>query len=56
MAIELNQPEKDLLKSMLEKELEDVRSQFHHAQVFDYKERLKARESLIRGLLDKLAG
>lgn len=55
MSIELSQPEIDLLKAVLEKELEDVRSEFHHAQVFDYREALKRREGLVRTLLDKLS-
>ncbi len=55
MAIELNQQEKDLLTAILQKELEDIRSEFHHTQAFDYKENLKQREDSVRGLLDKLA-
>ncbi len=55
MAIELTKQEKDLLVAMLEKELEDIRSEFHHTQGFDYKESLKGREALVRALLDKLA-
>jgi len=55
MAIELVDVEKDLLKAMLEKELEDIRSEFHHTQAFDYKESLKERENLVRGLLEKLS-
>jgi len=53
MAIELTPQEKDLLTTMLQKELGDIRSEFHHAQNHEYKESLKAREGLIRGLLDK---
>lgn len=55
MAIELDQSEKDLLKAILEKELEEVRSEFHHTQAFDYKESLKEREAAVRGLLEKLS-
>lgn len=55
MAIELSQPEKDLLTAVLEKELGDVRSEFHHTQDLEYKGALKAREELVRGLLDKLS-
>ena len=55
MAIELSQQEKDLLTAILQKELEDIRSEFHHTQAFDYKETLKGREAAVRGLLDKLA-
>jgi hypothetical protein len=54
MGIELSQREKDLLNAILRKELEDVRSEFHHTQAFEYKESLKEREAAVRGLLDKL--
>jgi hypothetical protein len=55
MAIELSRLEKDLLTAILQKELEDIRTEFHHTQAFDYKESLKEREAVVRGLLDKLA-
>jgi len=55
MAIELTKQQKELLTAMLEKELEDIRSEFHHTKGLDYKESLKEREALVRGLLDKLA-
>ncbi len=55
MAIELSQPEKELLKAVLEKELEDVRSEYHHTQVHEYKGALKEREELVRVLLVKLS-
>jgi len=55
MDINLSDPEKELLTDILERELEDVRSEFHHTQAFDYRERLKERESRVRGLLTKLA-
>ena len=54
MAIDLSKPERELLATILEKELEEIRSEFHHAEVHDYKESLKAREALIRGLLDRM--
>ena len=37
MAIELSKPEKELLAAILEKELEDVRSELHHTQDHEYK-------------------
>jgi hypothetical protein len=55
MAIELSRQEKDLLTAILQKELEDVRSEFHHTEEFDYKQSLKEREAMVRVLLDKLA-
>jgi hypothetical protein len=55
MAIDLSRAEKDLLTAILNKELGDIRSEFHHTQDHDYKESLKRREAEVRGLLDKLA-
>lgn len=54
MAIELSKPEKELLATILEKELEEVRSELHHTQDHDYKDNVKEREKLVRGLLAKL--
>ena len=54
MAIELSQPEKELLTALLEKELEDVRSELHHTQGHDYRDSVKEREKVVRGLLVKL--
>jgi hypothetical protein len=54
MAIDLSKPEQELLVALLETELDDVRSELHHTQAFDYKETLKDREGLVRGLLAKL--
>jgi hypothetical protein len=54
MAIELSQPEKELLVTILEKELEEVRSELHHTQDHSYKENVKEREKLVRDLLAKL--
>jgi hypothetical protein len=54
MTIDLTGQEKDLLAELLDKELEDVRSELHHTQVFEYKEKLRCREELVRGLWIKL--
>jgi hypothetical protein len=54
MAIELSKPEKELLATILEKELEEVRSELHHTQDHDYKDNVKEREKLVRDLLAKL--
>lgn len=54
MAIDLSQPENELLTAMLEKELDDIRTELHHTQAHDYKEALKEREILVRGLLGRL--
>ena len=54
MAIDLGKKEKDLLATILEKELEEVRSELHHTQDHDYKDNVKEREKLVRDLLAKL--
>jgi len=55
MPIDLSQVENELLAGLLEKELDEIRSEVHHTQGHDYKESLKAREQLVRGLLAKLS-
>jgi len=54
MHIDLSQAEGELMAGLLEKELDEIRSELHHTQGHDYKERLKAREALVRGLLVKM--
>jgi hypothetical protein len=54
MAIDLSEPERELLAALLEKELEDIRSELHHTQGHDYKDTLKEREGLVRGLLARV--
>ncbi len=56
MSVEMSAEERELVAELLDQELEDVRSEQHHTQAFDYKESLRRREELIRGLLAKLAG
>jgi hypothetical protein len=56
MIIELGPAERDLVTDLLEKELEDIRSELHHTQVHGYREALKDREKLVRGLLEKMKG
>jgi hypothetical protein len=55
MVIDLSPIETELLAGLLEKELDEVRSELHHTRAHDYKENLKEREALVRGLLAKLA-
>ena len=55
MVIDFNQPEKELVTGLLEKELEDIRSELHHTKGHDYKDGLKEREKVIREVLAKLS-
>ncbi len=56
MDIALSDLEKDLLVSLLDKELEEVRSEFHHTEAYEFREGLRCREELLRSILTKLAG
>jgi hypothetical protein len=56
MTIELGPAERDIVTELLEKELEDMRSELHHTQVHGYREALKDREKLVRDLLEKMKG
>lgn len=54
MTIELGPAERDIVMDLLEKELEDMRSELHHTQAHGYREALKDREKLVRDLLEKM--
>jgi len=54
MAIDLSEPERELLAELLDKELEDIRSELHHTQGHDFKDSLREREALVRGLLARM--
>lgn len=54
MAIDLNEAERELLAEVLDKELEDIRSELHHTQGHDFKDSLREREALVRGLLARV--
>lgn len=56
MIIDLSQDEKNIVAGLLEKELDEIRSELRHTQGHDYKEGLKGREAQVRGLLAKLTG
>ncbi len=55
MPIDLTAAERELVKSMLEQELEDIRSELHHTQNHEYRDSLKVREQVIREVLAKLS-
>jgi hypothetical protein len=54
MIIDLSQDEKNIVAGLLEKELDEIRSELRHTQGHDYKEGLKGREAQVRGLLASL--
>ena len=55
MPIELTATERELVKSLLDQELEDTRSELHHTQNHEYRDNLKERERVIREVLAKLS-
>ncbi|MEN6310203.1 MAG: hypothetical protein ABFD80_01540 [Acidobacteriota bacterium] len=56
MPFEWNPGEKDLLVWLLEKEIEDIRTEIRHTSSHDYKDGLKVREQQILNLLERLKG
>ena len=54
MLLELANPEVDLLRLLLVKELEETRVEERHARNIDFKAGLEAREGQIRILLGRL--
>jgi hypothetical protein len=55
MPIDLTTTERELVKSLLDQELEDIRSELHHTQNHEYRDSLKEREQVIREVLAKLS-
>jgi hypothetical protein len=54
MKLELQDPESELLRLLLVKELEETRVEVRHARNIDYKANLSGREILLRGLLERM--
>ena len=54
MPIKLSPQEREILAGLLERELDDIRSELHHTQGHEFKDGLKEREKLLRTLSAKL--
>lgn len=54
MRLDLNLEEMELLRILLEKDIEETRVETHHAKNIDFKAQLQARERLLQGLLERL--
>lgn len=52
--IELSEAERELLVTMLTKEIEETRVEYHHAKVFEFKQYLMDREKILKEFLAKL--
>ena len=54
MNINLTEEEKSFLLGILEKEIEDTKSEIHHSDNHDFKEELKKRIKFVQEIADKL--
>lgn len=55
MDLKLAEPETQLLKLLLVKELEETRVEMHHARNIDFKVGLEQREGLLRTLIGRIS-
>jgi hypothetical protein len=55
MDLRLAEPEAQLVKLLLVKELEETRVEMHHAKNMDFKGALEQRERLLKDLLGRFA-
>jgi hypothetical protein len=56
MIIELNPAERDVMISLLDAALADVRQEIYRTEQFEYKENLRVRKSTMEGILGQLIG
>ena len=54
MNLELSQDERNLLATLLDETLRDLKAEIHHTDTPEYKDLLKERELLMIGLLNKV--
>jgi hypothetical protein len=55
MPIELEAAETELVKGLLEQEIEDIRSELRRTENHEYRDNLKERERVVREVLAKLS-
>ena len=56
MQLELSDREREVLEDLLERALSDLREEIYKTDLVDFKDVLKEREMVIRGLLARLGG
>ena len=56
MQLELSGTEHEVLEDLLERALSDLREEIYKTDLADFKDTLKEREAVIRGLLARLGG
>jgi hypothetical protein len=54
MRLDVNIEETELLRLLLEKDIEETRVEVHHAKNIDFKAQLQSREKVLQALLDRL--
>ena len=54
MNLSLSEQERALLAELLDADLRELKEEINKTETFDYKEELKTREGLLRGLLARL--
>lgn len=56
MNIEISTTARELLLELLQSEMGEVRQEIHHTKTHEFRDKLKAREVLIRDLIEKMGG
>lgn len=54
MRLDVNPEETELLRLLLEKDIEETRVEVHHAKNIDYKAQLQSREKVLQSLLGRM--
>ncbi|MEZ4728494.1 MAG: hypothetical protein R3E79_15275 [Caldilineaceae bacterium] len=54
MQITISEESRELLLDLLQIELGEVRQEIHHTKTYEYRDKLKVRESVIRELIAQL--
>jgi hypothetical protein len=54
MNLELSDAETELLQQILQGRMEELREEVRHSRLPDFREQLKEKEELLRGIMEKL--
>ncbi len=54
MRIELDEQEREILLALLEDRLDDLRDEIYRAESHEFKETLRAKKHLVKGLIARL--
>lgn len=56
MNIEISAAAREVLLELLQTEMGEVRQEVHHTKTHEFRDKLKAREAVVRELIEKLGG